>query len=148
MAIKKKKPERGEELFREHRALEELLWSVVRCAGVEPRRPGVALSLTRDLRRLRGLLERHFEREESGGLFDEILARLPFMATELDALREEHPCFLERVDGLIYRLETPPADLRAIHQDLSRFAKTFLAHEQLENVLLQRAFYRDLGGSD
>ena len=46
--------------------------------------------------------------EQTEGLYDEISAKAPHLATKIDALREEHPVLRERATALITRLQTTP----------------------------------------
>ncbi len=133
----------------EHRAIQKLLQSVVQFIAAEPKHTSEAIqTLLRDLKNLRAYMESHFEQEETAGLFEDILERLPMVDTVVKDLKREHRDFLEKVNGLIYRLEPPEVrELEAIRTDLSTFVSAFLEHEEMENDLLQRAYNLDLGSS-
>ena len=68
------------------------------------------------LLRLEGLahaIDEHIQiTERPEGLYDEISAKAPHLATKIDALREEHPVLRERAKALITRLQTTPVGPR------------------------------------
>ncbi len=134
----------------EHRAIQKLLQSVVQFIAAQSKdTPEAIQTLVRDLKNLRAYMESHFEREEAAGLFEDILERLPMVDTVVKDLKREHRDFLEKVNGLIYRLEPPEVrELEAIRTDLNTFVSAFLEHEEMENDLLQRAYNLDLGCPD
>lgn len=140
----------GEEVLRDHQDLETLLLSMVRYVRIASGpSPEVVQRLSGDLLQLRELLERHFEREEDGGLFDDLQARLPAKDIVLDALKGEHGDFLDDVDELLGRLEAVSFEsFGPIRQDLGRFLDTYQEHERVENELLQKAYNLDLGAPD
>ena len=52
--------------------------------------------------------------EQTEGLYDEISAKAPHLATKIDALRDEHPVLRERATALITRLQTTRSDPRPL----------------------------------
>ena len=61
------------------------------------------------LLRLEGLahaIDEHIEiTERTEGLYDEISAKAPHLATKMDRLREEHPVLRERTQALVAKLQ-------------------------------------------
>jgi len=61
--------------------------------------------LHRDMHILPKMLLDHFAAEvQSGGLYDDLLKRCPALASELDALRDEHQLILDEFDAIDLRL--------------------------------------------
>ena len=147
MASENKEAKEAQRALHEHRVIQKLLQSVVQFISAQPRHTSEAIqTLLRDLKNLRGYMESHFEQEETAGLFEDILERLPMVDTVVKDLKREHRDFLEKVNGLIYRLELPEVrELEAIRTELNTFVSAFLEHEDIENDLLQRAYNLDLG---
>src|SRR4030095_17251550 len=73
--------------------------------------------------------------ERPEGLYDEISAKAPHLATKIDALREEHPVLRERTKALIARLQTTPVrpewPLHEARDDLQRLLGPIGRHLQL-----------------
>lgn len=140
-----------DDVLSEHRALEDLIVSIVAYVrDSSSTTPRFVERVSQDLRRLRGLLQGHFHREEKrGGLFEDLHSKLPTESDRVDTLRGEHGEFLEDVDGLVHRLETRrPGNLESLRQGLTAFLSTYEKHERTENWLLQKAYYRDIGAPD
>lgn len=107
-----------------------------------------AINATYAVARLRDQVRRHFAQEELGGYLEEAIARLPTIAPQAQVLQRQHGRLLETADRLLKAAETAPsADglLSQLKTDFDSFADRLEAHENAENVLLQRAFNEDPG---
>jgi len=119
----------------EHRALHALLEEIERAstdtaAAADEVRPR--------LDTLREQLAAHFEGEEEGGLFEQIMEEAPEQAHECEKLCNEHAGLLERVD----ELRTADASTRADPawgQDVRALLTALADHEARENEILTRA---------
>jgi len=106
------------------------------------------------LLRLEGLahaIEEHIEiTERADGLYDEISAKAPHLATKMDRLRDEHPLLRERTQALITKLGTtavgPAWPLDDARDDLQRLLGQVVRHRQLGSDLVWEAYNLDIGG--
>jgi hypothetical protein len=96
-------------------------------------------------------LQTLFEIEESDGYFVELVQRAPRMAARVDHLLREHSEMLQEVDELVkialkdLATNHDSADLAARY---TQFRSKVVAHEHLENKLLQDAYNVDVGTKD
>jgi hypothetical protein len=99
------------------------------------------------------LLE-HFELEEkTGGLYEDLRARRPALATELDALRAEHRVILDELDALCRQLdagqsaEGPGQNIaEATMRPVVRWLDRIRRHEHAESGMIGEVYYTDEGG--
>ena len=148
--VNENKKKIAKKALHEHRELQRLFQSVGRLVATELKQTGDGCrALARDLENMREHLGRHFSLEEESGLFEDILERLPMSDAVVQALKREHSSFLKELRGLIHHLEHSHAeDLESIRKNTRSFIKKVQDHEELENDLLQRAYYLDLGAVD
>lgn len=130
------------QIAEEHRALRLLL------ERLETTSDPQALLLRLD--ELRGLLARHFAREEApDGLHGVIDASAPHLVVSVQGLFEEHREYLaelERLAGTVRAcLEGPVAEAR---RGVTELCRKLHEHEAAETLLLAGAMYDDLGGGD
>ncbi len=137
-------------ILREHAEIEMSVRRFAAMIAVDVRRqPGGAVALGRDLLRLRDSLKLHFDREERGGFFDEILVRSPHLDRTVTALRNEHGGFLLRLGRIAEAFGEPEdLDLEIVLGSLRRFAGEYLRHEESEIALLMDTYNEDLGSPD
>jgi len=104
--------------------------------------------------RLEGLahaIDEHIEiTERTEGLYDEISAKAPHLASKMDRLREEHPVLRERTQALVVKLQTteigPAWPLDEARDDLQRLLGQVVRHRQLGSDLVWEAYNLDIGG--
>jgi hypothetical protein len=104
--------------------------------------------------RLEGLahaIDEHIEiTERTEGLYDEISAKAPHLATKMDRLREEHPVLRERTRALVTKLQAteigPAWPLDEARDDLQRLLGQIVRHRQLGSDLVWEAYNLDIGG--
>ncbi len=101
--------------------------------------------------RLRAALVDHFNQEESGGYFAELIAVAPRLSTRAETLEREHVLLLASLDEIQADLRqasplAPP--LASVVERFTTLAGAFLAHEAAENDLVQSAFEDELGTAD
>lgn len=110
-----------------------------------------AKDVLRDLEGLGRAIEEHIEvTERPEGLYDEIAAKAPRLATKIARLREEHPVLREGTEELVARLrstnvgEAWPLDVA--RDDLQRLLGKIVRHRQLGSDLVWEAYNLDIGG--
>lgn len=102
-----------------------------------------------DLRSLREHLVHHFELEEEGKLFEDIVLRLPWASEKAESVRDEHPRILQVVDALTERFQdVEESALETAREELCDFVRLLQRHESAENELIQQAYYTDVGTKD
>jgi len=150
MASNEPDAKQARKALQQHRVIQRLLQAVVRFITAGPGHSAETIqTLDRDLKNLQAYMGSHFEQEEAGGLFEDILERLPMVDAAVQDLRQEHKEFIEDLKGLIQRLESPEVkEIEAIRSDLNIFVSTFYEHEATENGLLQQAYNLDIGSPD
>jgi iron-sulfur cluster repair protein YtfE (RIC family) len=134
MAQPTSNPTPAEKTLAEHRALNTLLDEIEQASADAAT---AAETLPPRLRTLYERLADHFETEEQGGLFEQILELAPEQAHECEKLCSEHQGLLRRVDVL----RTADAEARA-DPGWAASVRAMLAelsgHESRENELLSR----------
>lgn len=134
----------AEKTLAEHRALNTLLDEIEQAAA---NAATAAETLPPRLHTLHERLADHFETEEEGGLFEQILELAPEQAHECEKLCSEHQGLLKRVDELRRAdadARTDPgwgASVRSVLAELSR-------HESRENELLSRVLDGSMEAQD
>jgi hypothetical protein len=106
------------------------------------------------LRRLQDLvhtLEEHIEvTERPNGLYAEIGAKSPRLATKMEQLQAEHPEIRGATHGLIEKIEATPIgddwSLADARNDLQRLLGRLSRHRQLGADLVWEAYNLDIGG--
>ena len=96
---------------------------------------------------LRARLIEHFEHEEEGGYFRELVTSAPWLAKQAAVLEQEHVLLRTRIDDLVSSRynDHSRADLQDRFQN---FCEALLAHEVRENNLIQKSQCDDLGSAD
>ncbi len=137
-------------ILREHAEIERDVSRFAKMRAEEVRVwPGGVRTLEQRLLRLRRRLERRFDCEERGGLFDEILARTPWVQCRVTTLKNQHGDFLRLLDQVVEALRGPEfPDLDQIVVRLHRFVFTYLRHEETENTLLLKSHNDEFGSLD
>jgi iron-sulfur cluster repair protein YtfE (RIC family) len=128
----------------EHRALTALLDEIEKAtadAGT------AAEEVTPRLDTLREQLAAHFEGEEQGGLFEQILEEAPEQAHECEKLCNEHTGLLKQVDDLRGADAATRADPAWAH-DVRALLKALASHESRENEILTRALDGSMEAQD
>ena len=138
----------AERVLREHCQLQETLTALQEFAKSSSCDITKSGTLSRNLRSLREQLKLHFEAEEVGELFEDIVRRLPSADKVVQTLKAQHKIFIDQIDSLIVRVEKVDRDLGGVREALSEFVESFRKHEGLENELLERAYCIDLGTND
>jgi len=99
-------------------------------------------------------LRDHFALEEQvGGLYHDLRARRPSLASELDALRDEHRLILDELDELCRKLEggqdadRPMQNIaEPMMRDLAHWLERLRRHEHAESGMIGDVYYTDEGG--
>ncbi len=110
------------------------------------------LNLVWQLRDFQNRLLKHFDREEEGGFMTEVVKEAPHLAREVDALKVEHGAVKSELDAILWELKEMPvkdeARLAEIRRALEAMMMRLREHERREQVLMQKAFYREYGAQD
>ena len=96
-------------------------------------------------------IKQHFDHEEQGGFFEEVIDVAPRLSDRAEALLQQHLEFVDQLDLLQQHAESPaPSDSwwARLIQLFDEFLHRFLAHEQAENALLLQAYNEDIGAED
>jgi hemerythrin len=94
-----------------------------------------------------GLLSAHFDHEEEGGYFSEVLARRPDLSARVSALQGQHEHFVRdfaEVAATAREKEAPTDIAKQVQSLLDALAQ----HECDEDALLQEALLTDVGTCD
>lgn len=130
----------AESLDEEHGYLRSWLVSLRQEFDASPTRAGQALAW---LTRLRTAVVEHFQQEESGGYFAELVAAAPRLSKRAGELEREHAILLSVLETIVAELRqvAPQAALSAgVTGRFADFTQAFLTHEAAENDLVQSAF--------
>ncbi|MFQ5731124.1 MAG: hemerythrin domain-containing protein [Planctomycetaceae bacterium] len=93
----------------------------------------------------------HFENEEKGGYFREILELAPRFSNEADRLQREHAELLDVAEQLaenIHHAQDSEIWRKAIQSDFEAFLCRCERHEAAETRLVQDAYLQDIGAMD
>ncbi|MEO2031031.1 MAG: hemerythrin domain-containing protein [Planctomycetaceae bacterium] len=100
------------------------------------------------LTNLATVLECHFEHEEDGGYFTDIIEASPELGQRARDLESEHEQLLTRFQQIGDRLSVPfkvATAFTALKQEIRALIAVCRAHEHLENELAQDACLREIG---
>jgi hypothetical protein len=133
----------------EHRDLDrriKRLWHHVRQPIDENLLPAALAELVLHLQELHDVMNHHFEAEAAGGYLEEAVARVPRLARAADAIEGHHPELLRDVSKLVESAKNAKPSIETWEQMrvvFARFAGKLLAHETVENRILQQGFNGD-----
>jgi len=137
---------RAEATLDQHGHLRESLSAALDCLHHDP--TGAEWML-RQFVRLREDIARHFQHEEAGGYFTDVVAAAPRLSATVHELELEHASLLGTLDGLISDLrQDGRRSALEISADFRKFAENFMAHESHENLLIQDAFADEPSSGD
>ena len=137
-----------EQVRRDH---EELRTSLGRLSQALTNRDSSTEDIAAQLVALIEHLDQHFQDEETGGFFDEVVAQAPRYADRTNALREEHVRLLKQIRGLAdaaRRGEPSDSWWKELEDGFHDFSKSLMHHENQENELLQDTYDEDVGSKD
>lgn len=121
----------------EHRRLHEAVRHIQSLLSRWPE-PNVRDELTSRMADLRRELAHHFDDEEQGGCIEEAVSRVPALSAAAHNIESQHPELLKQLDHMFdcvgYLQPT------SFKEEFDGFAKQLLAHEALENQLIERGF--------
>lgn len=146
-------PSYVEETLDEHRGCMKLVSDVEACLDRRPDEPAQWLAKLREtLESLKFGLQQHFQGEESGPLFADLVETHPRLSGQLDKLVGEHSQMLVEIEGAIGRadaLTSPePFELREFNARIQMLIAMIRRHEAEENELVLRAYWRESGVGD
>lgn len=148
MATHRLQPNFCETVHEAHEDLRELLRTIEQVSAL---RTGSDEILAGRLADLKIHLRLHFEHEEEGGYFHEVVAAAPWLAEQAAALEQEHAQLMELLDGLLETFRPTvrqPVGRPAVNKCFEEFNRLFHKHEAAEAQLVQQAFNDDLGAAD
>ena len=148
MGTRTKRRSDFEQALREHEALEKKLVHL----NLQLERRELPLpSVVKLLEGLRSFFISHFQKEETGGLFEDVVERAPHLSRLAAKLTHEHGELLQRMDGLIRfarRGTGQPLCWRMLRLRMQDLTVQLHQHEAEENGMLQMAYSDDLGTKD
>jgi hypothetical protein len=132
-----------------HHSLIELEQTISRPAA--GRETDWAKNVLRRLQDLAHTLDEHIEvTERPNGLYAEISAKSPRLASKMQLLKDEHPEIRDATAQLAARLEETPIGegwpLSQARDDLQRLLGRLVRHRQLGADLVWEAYNLDIGG--
>jgi len=93
----------------------------------------------------------HFEHEEEGGYFAEVIGVAPRLCERANALLREHAEMARHLSEMRHCAAERSRRSRwweELREEFEKFFERFSAHEAAENVLLQEAYWDDIGAED
>ncbi len=97
------------------------------------------------------ILKCHFDHEEQGGYFEEIVEMAPRLSRLAQTLETEHDELLARLEYLDDQLSTT-ADVdegfARLRKELEEFVAACRTHEHRETALMQEAWFTEIGTGD
>ncbi len=96
-------------------------------------------------------LNRHFQDEEDGGFFHQLVEQAPRYADRTNALREEHTQLRAQAADLAAAARSGEGSdswWQQLDKDFHEFSRFLMRHENLENELLQDVYDEDVGSKD
>jgi hemerythrin-like domain-containing protein len=111
---------------------------------VEPMR-----RLAAEVQGLKERLKEHHDKEETGGLFEAVLAVLPAQRVEIDRLTNQHEKMIEILEmARIHASRGDVGEADALREDLENFLEMFRRHEESEEQLLKEAVREERASTD
>ena len=111
----------------------------------------ISRNLVSLLNSLTAHLENHFEMEEEGGYFSELVQRAPRLSERLNSLLKQHGELLRESREMVELAREALAEEKEspeLSERFDQFRKKLLGHEKAEINMLQEAYTRDLGSKD
>ena len=96
-------------------------------------------------------LETHFEREEKGGWFDDLVEAAPRVAPQTRKLTQDHRELLTIASNLANRSKQPnmhEIEWKLIAEEYEQLYNALEDHEKHERDLLNEVYVRDVGSKD
>lgn len=129
----------------EHLHLRGLLEQLRQClAGPSAQRTQLAALL----RELLTCLQEHFQHEEEGGYFAELVDASPNLSERADALCREHVEMHAQLTALHGHAQEAACPWENLQREFAQFLDRFKLHEAAENDMLQQAYCHDIGADD
>ena len=103
------------------------------------------------LRDFQNQLAKHFDLEELGGFFADVIRLSPESFNRIQHLKEDHADILVELTRLISELRTADASsniLDVLKKDVQTIMLRLKGHESLESELLYSAYYQVYGAGD
>jgi hemerythrin len=137
-----------EKVRREHKELRELLGQMNRALAS---REGSVEQACEMFASLSQFVERHFDTEEQGNFFAEIIDHAPRLVDRANATCDEHQQLLAHAKQM-HELACEKADTeqwwQRLTSDFQQFSQALMRHESCEMELMQEAYGEDIGSKD
>lgn len=136
-----------QQIHQEHQELRELLGRVHRTLA---KRAESAASVAAMIKALRGHVQTHFDAEEHGGFFDEVVAEAPRLSEQTEAIKQEHARLSATMRHLVRLADEPMREgwWQQVEQEFHQFSNDLMHHESREINLLLEAYGNDVGAPD
>jgi len=110
------------------------------------------LDFMRRFRDFQNELTKHFDLEEEGGFMEDLVARAPHHARQVDELEHEHEDIAVGLGAIADALkgmnEHTMSGLPAVRQRIREVLEVLHRHEEAERDLIQKAYFQDIGVGD
>jgi len=129
----------------------QLDWSFERVRTALARRRMESGALARLFVELVRMVERHFEHEEEGGYYNDVVEHAPHFSADVERLKQQHNSLLEslkKISRLAASGDGSAPWWRTMRVDFHEFVCCCDKHEALENDIVQRAYTQDIGEQD
>lgn len=134
-----------DEIRREHEHLRQLLGEVHQTLNGRCSSAGKLAEMMLSLQRH---VQEHFDEEEEGGFFHEVVTQAPRMTDRAENLKSEHVDLAGTVTELVTMANDAEELSRTLDAKFHEFSKALMHHESKENDLLLDAYELDIGPSD
>lgn len=134
-----------EEIRREHEHLRELLGGLHQTLSGRAEAAGTASEMMSSLQQH---VQEHFNEEEEGGFFHEVVCQAPRLSDRTESLKSEHVALAATVAELVEAAENERDLCTALERRFHDFSKSLMQHEGKENDLLLDAYELDIGRAD
>jgi iron-sulfur cluster repair protein YtfE (RIC family) len=136
-----------QQLQQEHSELRQLLGDIHRILA---ERLDTVVHVSEQLAALNEHVQTHFNDEEVGGFFDQVLGKTS-ASHRVNSLRDEHQRLLQAVRRINEHAKSGNGSAdwwKRLESEFHEFNKDFMEHEHKENQLLQDAYEQDIGAAD
>lgn len=136
-----------ERIRQEHDELREMLGKMHRILA---RRLESGANVAKMLQSLHRHVQTHFDEEEHGGFFDDVVAQAPRLSDRATEVKHEHAWLNNVMRELIDYADDDLCDdwWQRLETKFHEFSKALMHHENKENELLLEAYDDDIGLGD
>ncbi len=136
----------AQQTSQEHRALEDRLRHLEHQAQQVQHTSG---QLLQALEQLASFVRKHFEAEQRGGYFAQVVLHAPWLQGRVEELHAQHEQLLKQLENISSQVDQAVRHgLLPLLEQLAQWTDQIIKHEHAENRLLQEAFLQDTAEGD